>query len=58
MADVFVIVGMDWLSQFGSMINCEGHRVVVRTPSEGELVIYGEGTRMGLGFCSTARALH
>ena len=45
--DVCVIVGMDWLSRFGSMIDCEGQRVVVRTPSGGELVIYGEGTRIG-----------
>ncbi|CAH1420926.1 unnamed protein product [Lactuca virosa] len=37
----------DWLSRFGAMIDCEGQRVVVRTPSEVELVIYGEGTRLG-----------
>ena len=30
--------------------------MVVRTPSRGELVVYGEGTRMGSGFCSVARA--
>ena len=34
MGDVCVIVGMDWLSRFGAMIDCEGQRVVVRTPSE------------------------
>ena len=38
------------------MIDCEGQRMVVRTPSAGELVIYGEGTRMGSGFCSVAIA--
>ena len=53
---VFVIVGMSWLSQFGAMIDCEGQRMVVRTPSRGELVIYGEGTMMGSGFCLVARA--
>ena len=51
-----MIVGMDWLSRFGAMIDCEGQRVVVRTPSGGELVVYGEGTRLGSGFCSAARA--
>ena len=50
MGDVCVIVGMDWLSRFGAMIDCAGQRVVVRTPSGGELVIYGEGTKLGLGF--------
>lgn len=30
--------------------------MVVRTPSEGELTIYGEGNRFGLAFCSAARA--
>ena len=56
MGDVCVIVGMDWLIHFGAMINCEGQRVVVRTLSRGELVIYGEGTRLGFGFCSTSMA--
>ena len=56
MGDVGVIVGMDWLSRFGAIIDCEVQRVVVRTPSRGELVIYGEGTRSGLGFYSAARA--
>ena len=45
--DVCVIVGMDWLSRFGAMIDCEGQWVVVRTLSGGELVIYGEGSRVG-----------
>ena len=29
MGDVCMIVGMDWLSRFGAMIDCEGQRVVV-----------------------------
>ena len=57
MGEVCVIVEMDWLSQFGAMIDCERQQVVVRTPSGGELVVYGEGIRMGSGFCSAARAL-
>ena len=48
--DVSVLVGMDWLSRFGAMIDCEGQGVVVRTPNGGELVIYGEGTRIGSAF--------
>ena len=56
MGDVCMIVGMDWLSHFGSMIDCEGQRVVARMLSGGELVICGEGTRLGLGFCSAANA--
>ena len=39
--DVCVIVGMDWFSRFGVIIDCEGQRVVVRTPSGGELIIFG-----------------
>ena len=34
-----VIVGMDWLSPNGAMIDCEQQLVRVRTPSGGELVI-------------------
>ena len=47
MGDICVIVGMDWLSKFGAMIDYKGQRMVVRTPSGGELVIYGEGTKIG-----------
>ena len=56
MGEVCMIEGMDWLSRFGAMIDCEGQQVVVRTPSGGELIIYGEGTRVGSGFSSAARA--
>ena len=56
MGDVSVIVAMDWLSHFGATIDCEGKCVVVRTLSGEELVIYGEGTRLGSVFCSSARA--
>ena len=44
------------MSRFGAMIDCEGQRVVDRTPSGGELVIYGEDTRLGSGFCSATKA--
>ncbi|CAH1445284.1 unnamed protein product [Lactuca virosa] len=48
MGEVCMIVGMDWLSRFGAMIDCEGQRVVVRSPRGGELIVYGEGTRVGM----------
>ena len=48
--------GYGLASRFGAMINYVGQRVVVRTRSGGELVIYSEGTRLGLGFYSAARA--
>ena len=50
-----VIMVIDWLSRFGAIIDCEGQRVVVRIPSGGELVIFGEGTKIGSAFCSAAR---
>ena len=56
MGDVCMIVGMDWLSHFSAMIDCEGERVVVQTPSGGELIIYGDDTILGSRFCSAARA--
>ena len=55
MGEVCVIVGMDWVSRFGAMIDYEGQRVIVRTPCVGELIVYGEGTRVGSGFCSVVR---
>lgn len=55
MEDVYVIVGMDWLSMFGVVIDYERQLVVVRAPSRGELTIYGMGTRIDSTFCLTAR---
>ena len=51
-----VIVGMDWLSPNGAVIDCELQLVRVRTPSGGELVIQGERPQRGPAFCSAARA--
>lgn len=56
MGDVCMIVGMNWLSRFGVVIDCERQLVIVRTPSGGELTIYGVGTNVGLAFCSTTKA--
>ena len=56
MGDVCVIVGMDWLSRYGVVIDCERQLVTIRDPSGGVLTVYGEGTRTGSTFCSAARA--
>ena len=56
MSDVCVIVGMDWLSRFRVVIDCEHQFVTIREPSGGVLTVYGEGTRYGSAFCSAARA--
>ena len=51
-----VIIGMDWLSPNGAVIDCEQQLVRVRTPSGGELVIQGERPQHGIVMCSTTRA--
>ena len=56
MGDVYVIVGMDWLSRYGAVIDCERQLVTIRDPSGGVLTVHGEGTRAGSAFCSAARA--
>ena len=56
MGDVCVIVGMDWLSRYGAMIDCKRQLVSIRDPSRGVLSVYDEGTRSGSAFCSAARA--
>lgn len=56
MGDVCVIVVMDWLSRFGSMIDCERQMVTIRDPSGGVIMVHCEGTRSGSAFCSAARA--
>ena len=55
MRDMCMIVGMNWLIRFDARIVCEGYRVVVRTLSGGELIIYGESTRVGSSFCFVVR---
>ena len=41
MGDVCVVVGMDWLSKFGAVINCERQLVTIRDPIGGVLTVYG-----------------
>lgn len=50
-----IIMGMDWLTRNGDIIDCEHHLVRVQTPSTGELVIHCEATQRGSAFCSVAR---
>ena len=49
-------MGMNWLSRFGAMFDCKFQMVPIQDPSEGVIIVYGEGTRSGSGFCSAARA--
>ena len=56
MGDVCVIMGMDWLSPFGAVIDYERQLVTIRDPSGGVLTVYGEGNRFGSAFYSDARA--
>ena len=51
-----VIIGMDWLSPNGAVIDCAQQLVRVRTPSGGELVIQGERPQRGPALCSAARS--
>ena len=54
--DACVIGGMDWLSRYRAIIDCELQSVTIRDPSGGVLTVYGEGTQSGSGFCLAARA--
>lgn len=40
---VRIIFGMDWLSPFGDMIDCEYQLLRLQTPSGVEPIIHGEG---------------
>ena len=51
-----VIIGMDWLSPNGAVIDCVQQLVRIRTPSGGEVVIQGERPQQGPALCSAARA--
>ena len=52
------IVGMDWLSPNGAVIDCEHQLLRVRSPSGGELVVQGERAQRDPVLCSAARARH
>ncbi|KAI3682050.1 hypothetical protein L2E82_50198 [Cichorium intybus] len=56
LSDTRVIIGMDWLGQHESWIDCKNKRVWIQTPSGGELVVQGERKNRDAVFCSAARA--
>ncbi|XP_071714660.1 uncharacterized protein [Rutidosis leptorrhynchoides] len=51
-----VIVGMDWLDHNRANLVCIEKFVRVRTPSGGELIMYGEARRRPVPICTYARA--
>ena len=42
MREMHVGMGMDWLGQQHSLINCDKKQVCTQNPSGGELIIHGE----------------
>ena len=56
MREINVIVGMDWLSRHRAHFDCENQRIVVQTPSGGELTIFGNGKKGMPKVCSLAKA--
>ncbi|KAJ9537877.1 hypothetical protein OSB04_030610 [Centaurea solstitialis] len=56
MREIQVVVGMDWLRRNGANVDCENCRVVVRTPSGGELTILGDVSKRLPKVCSMAKA--
>ena len=56
MNEINLIVGMDWLSRQRAHIDCENQRIVVQTPSGGELTIRGDGNKRLPEVCSLAKA--
>ena len=56
LSDSRVIIGLDWMGQHESWIDCKNKRVWIQTPSGGELVVQGERRNKGAAFCSAARA--
>ena len=37
-----MILGMDWLSQHRSIVDCRMKRVTLRTPNDDEVIVIGE----------------
>ncbi|XP_071708347.1 uncharacterized protein [Rutidosis leptorrhynchoides] len=51
-----VIVGMDWLDHNRANLDCHEKFVTVRTPSGGELIVYGEARKRPVPICTYDRA--
>jgi len=56
MKEINVIVGVDWLSRHRAHFDCENQRIVVQTPSGGELIIRADGQKRLPKVCSLAKA--
>ena len=56
MREINVIFGMDWLSRHRAHFDCENQRIVVQTPSGGELTIFGNGKKGMPNVCLLAKA--
>ncbi|XP_071687908.1 uncharacterized protein [Rutidosis leptorrhynchoides] len=54
--EFYVVVGMDWLNHNRAKLACHEKFVRVRTPSGGELVVYGKARRRPMTLCTYARA--
>ncbi|XP_071694645.1 uncharacterized protein [Rutidosis leptorrhynchoides] len=51
-----VVVGMDWLDHNRANLDCREKFMRVRTPSAGELIVYGEARKCPVAICTYARA--
>ncbi|KAJ9539354.1 hypothetical protein OSB04_032087 [Centaurea solstitialis] len=56
MNGVDVIVGVDWMFRNHGVLDIAEQLVRIQNPSGGELIVYGEGRKKRLAFCSVAKA--
>ncbi|GKC84943.1 reverse transcriptase domain-containing protein [Tanacetum coccineum] len=56
MGEINVVIGMDWLSKNKAIISCQNKLIRVKTPSGGEMFIYGERRKTSLAICMYAKA--
>ncbi|KAJ9541425.1 hypothetical protein OSB04_027931 [Centaurea solstitialis] len=56
MNGVDVIVGVDWMFRNHGVLDIAEQLVRIQNPSGGELIVYGEGRKKHLAFCSVAKA--
>ncbi|KAJ9546624.1 hypothetical protein OSB04_019167 [Centaurea solstitialis] len=56
MNGVDVIVGVDWMFRNHGVLDIAEQLVRIQNPSGGELIVYGEGRKKQLAFCSVAKA--
>ncbi|KAJ9565618.1 hypothetical protein OSB04_001584 [Centaurea solstitialis] len=56
MIGIDVIVGVDWMFHNWGTVDCAEQLVRIQNLSGGELIVYGEGRRKRLTFCTIAKA--